>query len=103
MQTEYADDGAQGGRFETRRTNARRPARPPTPTSTVGDGDVISYTANATDSAGGEGATQPAPDPMQVQFLAEGLDGLAAALGSAMDGDAPRNLGPTATRRSRRR
>ncbi len=32
---------------------------------------------------------------MQVRFLAEGLDGLAAALDSAMDGAAPRNLDPT--------
>ena len=60
----------------------------------VGAGDVINYAADATDSSGGEGAAQPAPDPMQVKFLAEGLDGLATALDSAMDGAAPRNLGP---------
>ena len=94
VRTEYADDGAQGGRFETRRTNARPSGPAAHADLTVGADDVISYTADATDSAGGVGATQPAPDPMQVQFLAEGLDGLSAALGSAMDGDAPRNLGP---------
>ena len=94
VRTEYAVDGAQGGRFETRRENARTSGAAARADLAVGDGDVISYTADATDSAGGEGATQPAPDPMQVQFLAEGLDGLSAALGSAMDGDAPRNLGP---------
>ena len=94
VRTEYADDGAQGGRFETRRTNARPSGPAAHADLTVGADDVISYTADATDSAGGVGAAQPAPDPMQVQFLAEGLDGLSAALGSAMDGDAPRNLGP---------
>lgn len=63
-------------------------------TLAVGSGDVIRYEADATETSGGAGTTQPAPDPMQVRFLAEGLDGLAAAIGSAQDGAAVRNLDP---------
>ncbi len=62
---------------------------------TIEDGTTITYQADATASSGGQGAVAKAPDPMQVQFLAEGLDGLSTALGSAMDGAAPRNLDPT--------
>ena len=54
--------------------------------------EKIVYRALATDSSGGGGAAQPAPAPMQVKYLAEGLDGLAAALGNALDGAAPRNF-----------
>src|SRR6185503_5991653 len=43
------------------------------------------------------GGPQPAPEAMQVKYVAEGLDGLAAALESAMDGAAPRNIGPGGT------
>ena len=92
--TDYVDNGNDTGQLETERRNARGPARAAVAELTVGAGDVISYAADATDSSGGEGASQPAPDPMQVKFLAEGLDGLAAALESAMDGAAPRNLDP---------
>ena len=94
MLTDYVVNGDDTGQLETERRNTRGPARAAVAELTVGDGDVISYAADATDSSGGEGASQPAPDPMQVKFLAEGLDGLAAALESAMDGAAPRNLDP---------
>ncbi|HET6627194.1 MAG TPA: hypothetical protein VFG63_12470 [Nocardioidaceae bacterium] len=53
--------------------------------------DNLRYSARATDSSGGTGAVQPGPEAMQVKFLAEGLDGLAAAVDSALDGAAPRN------------
>ena len=82
------------GLLETRRANARTPGRAAEAKLTVGTGDVMTYAADATDSSGGEGAVQPAPDRMQVRFLAEGLDGLSTALGSAMDGAAVRNLDP---------
>ena len=55
--------------------------------------DGLEYKALATDSSGGGGALQPAPTAMQVKYVAEGLDGLAAALGNALDGAAPRNAG----------
>ena len=60
----------------------------------VGETQPIVYSALATDSSGGTGAAQPAPEAMQVKFLAEGLDGLADAVGNALDGAAPRNTGP---------
>ncbi len=60
----------------------------------VGETQPIVYSALATDSSGGAGAAQPAPEAMQVKFLAEGLDGLADAVGNALDGAAPRNTGP---------
>ena len=44
------------------------------------------YSALPTDSSGGGGAAQPAPEAMQVKYIAEGLDGLATALGNALDG-----------------
>lgn len=92
--TDYvvAPDGT--GALETRRTNARAAGRAAVAELAIGPDDTLSYAADATDSSGGAGAAQPAPDPMQVRFLAEGLDGLASALGSAMDGAAPRNLDP---------
>lgn len=93
--TDFVAAGDGSGVLETRRSNARPSGRAAVATLAVGADDVISYAADATDSSGGGGATQPAPDPMEVRFLAEGLDGLAAALGSAMDGAAPRNLDPT--------
>ena len=63
----------------------------------VGEGETLRFEADATDSSGGTGAPQPAPEAMQVKYVAEGLDGLAAALESAMDGAAPRNIGPGGT------
>lgn len=60
----------------------------------VGGERTIEYTAEPWESSGGEGATQPAPDPMQVKFLAEGLDGLAAALAVGLDGASPKVTGP---------
>ncbi|MFC5010397.1 beta strand repeat-containing protein [Nocardioides plantarum] len=89
--TDYVPS-ASGGRLETRRTNRRAPDAAAQASLTVGTDDVITYTAAATDSSGGTGAVQPARDPLQVQYLAEGLDGLSVALASAMDGAAPRNL-----------
>ncbi|RYC14574.1 hypothetical protein [Nocardioides zhouii] len=88
------DYDATNEQLQTQRRNLRDPDRAATADLPVGVDDVISYAADATDSSGGAGAAQPAPDAMQVRFLAEGLDGLAAALGSAMDGAAPRNLDP---------
>ena len=83
-----------GGTLQTIRTGTRGQAKAAVATLAVGTGDVIRYEADATETSGGAGATQPAPDPMQVRFLAEGLDGLAAAIGSAQDGAAVRNLDP---------
>jgi hypothetical protein len=91
---------ATSGLFRTTRAKERTGANAAeahlvAPGATETDPDlVIDYTAAATDSSGGTGAAQPAPSALQVQFLAEGLDGLAAAVDSAMDGSAPRNLGP---------
>ncbi len=65
-----------------------------TTTDADGDPEHLTYSALPTDSSGGGGATQPAPEAMQVKYIAEGLDGLATALGNAMDGGAVRNLGP---------
>ncbi|SDD29799.1 calcium-binding protein [Nocardioides lianchengensis] len=92
VSTTYVADG--DGLLRTTRTNARSSGRAAEARLVVGPGDLISYDADATDTSGGEGTAQPAPDPMQVGFLAEGLDGLAAAIGSAQDGAAPRNLDP---------
>ncbi len=58
----------------------------------VSDAGTIDYSALPTDSSGGAGAAQPEPEAMEVKYLAEGLDGLAAALGEATDGAAPANL-----------
>ena len=60
----------------------------------VDDTRTIAYSATAEDSSGGAGADQPAPEKMNVSYLAEGLDGLGAALGDALDGAAPRNADP---------
>ncbi|MDO9455448.1 calcium-binding protein [Nocardioides sp.] len=92
--TDYVVAGDGTGRLETRRSNARTTGRAAVAKLAVGTGDVIDYAADATTSSGGAGAAQPARDAMQVRFLAEGLDGLADALGSATDGAAPRNLDP---------
>jgi len=43
------------------------------------------------DTSGGSGTPPAAPEAMQVKYLAEGLDGLATALGSSLDGAAVRN------------
>ena len=89
VQTDYSSSDEV---FKTRRSNARPAGRAAVAKLAVGPSDVIEYAADATDSSGGEGAAQPAPDAMQVKFLAEGLDGLASALNEGMDGAAPRNL-----------
>ena len=88
------DYDATAEHLQTQRLNLRDTGRAATAELPVGEADVIRYVADATDSSGGAGAAQPAPDAMQVRFLAEGLDGLSTALGSAMDGAAPRNLDP---------
>ncbi|GAA2114818.1 hypothetical protein GCM10009843_03560 [Nocardioides bigeumensis] len=56
-----------------------------------GDPERLAYSALPTDSSGGGGAAQPAPESMEVRYIAEGLDGLATALGNALDGGAVRN------------
>lgn len=94
VSTSYVADGDGEGSLRTTRTNARPAGRAAEARIVVAPGDVIAYEADATDTSGGEGTAQPAPDPMQVGFLAEGLDGLAAAIGLAQDGAAPRNLDP---------
>ncbi len=88
---------ASSGEFETTRSNALsddQDADAATADLVTGDLGTIQYRAKATDTSGGDGATQPERQPMQVKYLAEGLDGLASALGQATDGAAPRNIGP---------
>ena len=62
-----------------------------TTTDADGDAEHLAYSALPTDSSGGGGAAQPAPEAMEVKYIAEGLDGLATALGNALDGGAVRN------------
>ncbi|GAA4668492.1 calcium-binding protein [Nocardioides nanhaiensis] len=82
------------GTLETIRTGTRGQQKAAVAVLAVGTDDVITYEADATETSGGAGTAAAAPDPMQVRFLAEGLDGLAAAIGSAQDGAAVRNLDP---------
>ncbi len=56
------------------------------------DNKTIHYVAAATGTSGGSGTAQPAPEAMQVKFLAEGLDGYASALDAALDGASARNV-----------
>lgn len=93
VSTSYVADGADGV-LRTTRTNARTSGRAAAAKLVIAPGDVIAFEADATDTSGGGGTAQPAPDPMQVGFLAEALDGLAAAIDLAQDGAAPRNLDP---------
>ncbi|MGK2876297.1 MAG: hypothetical protein ACSLEW_11765 [Nocardioides sp.] len=93
IQVDTAYDVAAGA-LQTTRSSVRGAAPAAEATLAVAESDVIGYSAQATDTSGGSGTAQPAPDPMQVKFLAEGLDGLAAAIESAQDGAAPRNLDP---------
>ena len=96
VSTDYvgATDGT--GELQTTRTNGRTSGKAAVAALVVG-GETLRFEADATDSSGGTGAPQPAPEAMQVKYVAEGLDGLAAALESAMDGAAPRNIGPDGT------
>ena len=62
-----------------------------TTTDADDNAELLHYSALPTDSSGGGGAAQPAPEAMEVKYIAEGLDGLATALGNALDGGAVRN------------
>ncbi|MCH7659018.1 MAG: hypothetical protein IH933_00005, partial [Euryarchaeota archaeon] len=59
-------------------------------------GSAVTYQWPATASSGGGDGGDPEHDvePMKVQYLAEGLEGLASALAVALDGSAPRTIGP---------